>query len=86
MSGNGARRSAHAAILAATEPPSIEEDVRRVVPAWDDVAELVEGARARGWTEAQIDYLRAVVGITWTKAFRRGERSARKECGCPDEP
>lgn len=68
-----ARREAHAAIVAAHAPPSVAEDVRRVVPAWAEVEELVEGARQRGWTEAQIDYLRAVVGVTWTKAYRRGQ-------------
>ena len=61
-----ARREAHAAIAAAHAPPSLEEDVRRVVPAWEDVLELVEGARKRGWTEQQIDYLTAVVGVTWS--------------------
>ena len=69
-----ARRQAHAAIVAAHAPPEIEQDVRRVVPDWTEVEELVEGARQRGWTEHQIDYLRAVVGVTWTKAYRRGQR------------
>ena len=59
--------------------PSLDEDVRRVVPVWADVLDLVEGARQRGWTDAQIDYLKAVVGVTWTKAYRRGEEAARRE-------
>jgi hypothetical protein len=69
-----ARRQAHEAIARAHAPPDVDEDVRRVVPDWAEVAELVEGARQRGWTQAQIDYLTAVVGVTWTKAYRRGQR------------
>ena len=71
-----ARRQAHAAIAAAAAPADIDEDVRRVVPVWADVEELVEGARQRGWSEAQLDYLTAVIGVTWTKAFRRGQKEA----------
>ena len=66
-------RQAHAAIVAAHAPPDVEEDVRRVVPVWAAVEELVEGARQRGWTAHQIDYLRAVVAVTWTKAYRAGQ-------------
>lgn len=72
-----ARREAHAAIVAAAAPPDIEEDVRRVVPVWADVEELVEGARQRGWSPAQLDYLTAVIGVTWTKAYRAGQRDAQ---------
>ena len=74
-----ARLEAHVAIATAHAPPSVEEDVRRVVPRWADVEELVEGAATRGWTGGQIDYLRAVVGITWSKAFHRGYESAMAE-------
>jgi len=78
-----ARMQAHAAIAAEHAPPSLDEDVRRVVPAWGDVLELVEGARKRGWTEQQVDYLTAVVGVTWAKAFNKGRAAgmaeARKE-------
>lgn len=81
-----ARRSAHEAIVSAADGPNLEEDVRRVVPRWADVEELVEGARQRGWTEAQMDYLLALVGVTWAKAFRRGEEHAREGCTCRREP
>ena len=53
--------------------PIPEEDVRPVPPRWSEIVELVEGARARGWSEEQVNYLRAAIGIAWTKAFRRGE-------------
>lgn len=55
-------------------PAELEEDVRRVVPDWAEVADLVEGARQRGWTEAQVAYLTSVVGVTWAKAFRAGQK------------
>ena len=35
-----------------------DEDVRRVVPRWEEAIELVEGAVKRGWTAEQIDSLR----------------------------
>jgi hypothetical protein len=38
-----------------------------------------------GYTEAQLEYLRSVVGITWAKAFRAGETSARSEALAADE-
>jgi hypothetical protein len=75
-----ARMQAHVAIAeaAGVHEPDLDEDVRRIVPKWSEVEELVEGARARGWSDAQIDYLTAVVGITWTKAFHAGERAANE--------
>lgn len=79
----GARVAAHVAIATAHEAsnptPDLDEDVRRVVPKWADVLELIEGARKRGWTEQQMDYLTAVVGITWTKAYHRGHEDAIAE-------
>lgn len=66
-----ARRETHAAAVASI--PSVEGDVRRVVPRWHEVSSLIEGARVRGWTQGQIDYLTSVVGITWAKAFRAGQ-------------
>jgi hypothetical protein len=74
-----ARMQAHAAIAAAHAPPDLEEDVRRVVPKWADVLELVEGARKRGWSEDQVSYLAACIGVTWTKAFHRGHEAAMAE-------
>jgi hypothetical protein len=67
-------------------PPNLLRFSAVVVPKWDEVAELVEGARARGWPEAQIDYLTAVVGITWTKAFRAGQRAGAHEPGSRPGP
>lgn len=55
------------------------------MPKWADVLDLVEGARKRGWTEQQVDYLQAVVGITWTKAFHRGHESAMAEAAKKSE-
>jgi hypothetical protein len=76
-----ARLEAHVAIAAAAGvprgAPDLDTDVRRVVPSWSEVLELVEGARKRGWTDEQLDYLMAVIGITWSKAFHRGEEAAR---------
>jgi len=68
-----ARRQAHVAILEELEGPSLEDDVRRVVPVWGELLDLVEGARRRGWSDDQIDYLTAVIGVTWAKAWRRGQ-------------
>lgn len=79
-----ARLQAHTAIAAEHAPPSLEGDVRRVVPNWADVLELVEGARKRGWSEQQMEYLTAVVGVTWAKAYRKGEAAARAETGRPE--
>jgi hypothetical protein len=82
-----ARLQAHVAIAAAHAPPQLEEDVRRVVPKWTEVLELVEGARKRGWTESQMDYLTAVVGVTWSKAFKRGhEAGVAEAAGKASEP
>jgi hypothetical protein len=79
----GARLQAHVAIAAASAPhqgPSLEEDVRRVVPNWECVADLVEGTRQRGWPERHTEYLSAVCGVLWTKAFRAGQFDARTKC------
>lgn len=54
-----------------------DEDLRPVRPEWAEVADLVQGARQRGFSEAQIEYLTAVVGVTWAKAYRRGEADAK---------
>jgi hypothetical protein len=53
-------------------------DVRRVPPDWAELLPLVEGARQRGFTEAQVDYLRSVVGLAWAKAFRKGQGAPRE--------
>lgn len=58
-----------------------DEDVRRVVPRWEEAIELVEGAVKRGWTAEQIDYLRACIGVTWAKAFRAGEKAEMERSG-----
>lgn len=59
-----------------TLDPWVGEDVRPVTPAWHQLLDLVDGARHRGYTQDQIDYLRAVVGVCWTKAFRAGQLDA----------
>ena len=48
-------------------------DLRPRPPEWSQLIDLVDGARQRGYTQDQIDYLRAVVGICWAKAFKAGE-------------
>jgi hypothetical protein len=58
-----------------TSAPTLEEDLdpRPRPPDWAQLIDMVEGARSRGFTQDQIDYLRAVVGIAWAKAHRAGE-------------
>lgn len=55
-----------------------EDDVRRVPIAWSELWDLVEGGKSRGLTETQMEFLRAVVGITWAKGVRFGERMAKE--------
>jgi hypothetical protein len=55
-------------------------DVRPVPPPWHQLYDLVDGARQRGWTsDAQLDYLRAVIGVTYAKGFRAGQQSMQPE-------
>jgi hypothetical protein len=57
---------------------AVEElDPRPRPPDWAQLIDMVDGAAARGYTREQIDYLRAVVGICWAKAFKAGESAAR---------
>ena len=55
----------------------VSEDVRPVATPASEVFDLYQGARYRSFSEAQIEYLRGCIGITWAKAFRAGEVSAR---------
>jgi hypothetical protein len=50
-------------------------DVRPVRPDARETFDLFAGARQRGFTEAQIEYLGGCVGITWAKAFRAGQKA-----------
>lgn len=52
-----------------------DADVRPVPPPWHQLADLVEGARQRGWTEQQCEYLTAVIGVSYAKGFRAGQQS-----------
>lgn len=52
-----------------------EDDVRRVEVVWAELWDLVEGGKSRGLTETQMEFLRAVVGITYAKGFRNGQAS-----------
>lgn len=36
---------------------------------------VAEGLRRYDWTPAELEFVRGVIGITWAKAFRAGERS-----------
>jgi hypothetical protein len=64
-----------------TSAALLEEDVRRRAPDWKDLAHLVEAARKLGWTEQQLEFLSACIGITWAKAHHAGEMKARREGG-----
>jgi hypothetical protein len=59
--------------------PLPEDDVRPVPPRWAELVELVDGARKRDFSEPQLDYFRACIGVIWTKAFRRGEGASGLE-------
>ncbi len=61
----------------ATPPP--DEDVRRVPPAWGELVELVEGARRRGWSDDQVAYLEAALGVCWAKATHRARAACAGE-------
>jgi hypothetical protein len=37
-------------------------------PVWSQLDHLVDGARARGFDEAQCEYLTSCIGIAWAKA------------------
>lgn len=54
----------------------VSDDVRPVSPSAEATHDLVEGARQRGFSEAQIDYLRGCIGVTWAKSFRAGQLAA----------
>jgi hypothetical protein len=44
-------------------------------PDWAELEHLVEGARQRGYSEAQLEYLRSCIGLAWAKgAFAAEER------------
>lgn len=53
--------------------PIPEVDWRPVPVRWAELVHLVDGARARGWDEESLEYLRQSMGLAWAKAFRRGE-------------
>lgn len=50
-----------------------EDDVRRVPVAWEQVVELVEGAKRQNFTEDQSAYFRASLGLCWAKSWRACE-------------
>jgi hypothetical protein len=52
-------------------------DPRPRPPDWAQLLDMIEGARSRGFTQDQVNYLRAVVGVCWAKAFKAGEATAR---------
>jgi methionine salvage enolase-phosphatase E1 len=55
----------------------LSEDVRRAKVAEEAIGDLYKGARDRGFTQAQIDYMRSCIGIVWAKSYRAGELAAR---------
>lgn len=55
-------------------PPRDDSATRRK-PDWAALEHLVEGARQRGYTELQLEYLRSCIGLAWAKgAFAAEER------------
>lgn len=61
-----------------------EIDVRPDPPRWGELVDLVEGARKRGFTPEQLEYLRACLGVCWAKAFKRGEVGFEGHTGGPE--
>ena len=43
-------------------------------PVWAQLHHLVQGARVRGFTEAQCEYLTSCIGIAWAKGAFAAER------------
>lgn len=56
-----------------------EVDWRPRPRAWGELFDLVEGARQRGFSLEQLEYLRSAIAVAWAKAFKRGEHVARGE-------
>jgi hypothetical protein len=49
-----------------------EVDIRPKPARWEELVHLVDGARARKFTEDQLEYLRMSLGLAWTTALSRG--------------
>lgn len=52
-----------------------DDDVRPVKADSRETFDLFQGARQRGFSEAQLEYLGGCVGITWAKAYRAGQKA-----------
>jgi len=46
-------------------------------PVWSQLDHLIAGARERGFSEAQCEYLTSCIGIAWAKAAFETERALR---------
>jgi methionine salvage enolase-phosphatase E1 len=55
----------------------LSEDVRRAKVDEEAIGDLYKGARDRGFTQAQVEYLRSCIGVVWAKSYRAGELAAR---------
>jgi hypothetical protein len=53
------------------------DDVRPVRPVWAELEGLVRGARRIGFTEEQVGYLMACLGVCWATAWHRATQSLR---------
>jgi hypothetical protein len=53
-----------------------ETDWRPEPPRWAELLQFVEGAKQRGWSAEQIAYLKAMIGLVWAKAYKRGQFAA----------
>ena len=58
-----------------------ETDWRPNPPRWVELVQFIDGARVRGWTDAQIEYLHAAIGVVWAKAFARGKEATAETEG-----
>jgi len=55
------------------------DEVGRRRPEWSQLEHLVTGARQRGFTSAQCEYLTSCIGIAWAKGSFAAEARALDE-------
>lgn len=48
----------------------------RANPDWAQLDHLVIGARSRGFSSAQLEYLSSCIGLAWAKGLNAGKREA----------
>ena len=60
--------------MAQSVPPPVLEE-RREAPDWHQLDHLVEGARQRGFSAPQCEYLASCIGLAWAKGKNAGRTS-----------